>query len=235
MLRRTIADPRFVDSPRDAAVGYFIDGDSCATRFERVVHEALGFAKGRPLSILEFASGFGRVSRHLPSRFPNSFIVAADVHEEAVRFYEDRLGMASVLSPSTPEQLAIPHEFDIVFALSFFTHMPPSTFGRWIGALYRHLKRGGFLIFTASGWRPFIRGGRDPSVFDKHNAIFVPNSEQFDIDTADYGTMWATPGYVIGEIWKYTQAPIVLLHENFWWELQDLYVITKHAAIAGSH
>jgi len=227
MLQRTIADPRFQGNPRQAAIDFFIDANSCADNFCGIVQKVLGFASNSAMSILDFASGYGRVTRFLPHRFPKATIVAADVHPDAVRFVESEFGVSGVISPIVPELLETPRQFDVVFALSFFTHMPHKTFGRWLTALHRQLKPGGFLIFTASGRKPFGRGGRDPGLIDRYKAIFIPASEQFDLNEQEYGTMYVAPGYVIGQLWQYVQAPIVLLEENFWWNLQDLYVVAK--------
>ena len=214
-------------SLEEAVSEYFSSGRECAARFAQLVHAELGYSPEHPLAVLEFASGYGRVTRHLPQLFPNAFIVATDVHEEAARFADERLNIASVVSSAAPENLKIPQAFDVIFALSFFTHIPHATFGRWIKSLHDHLKPGGFLLFTTSSRKPWVLAGRDPELIEKHDALFINTSEQHDLDPREYGLMFARPGYVIQQIYAYTQAPVVRYEENFWWGLQDLWVVTR--------
>ena len=49
-----------------------------------------------------------------------------------------------------PEDFRPSEQFDVVFALSFFTHMPKSTFGRWLARLPRG-PPSGQLAFTTHG------------------------------------------------------------------------------------
>jgi len=55
------------------------------------------------------------------------------------------------VSRHVPEDLALGRTFDVVFALSFFSHVPEATFGRWLRALFAGVSEGGILIFTTHG------------------------------------------------------------------------------------
>lgn len=56
---------------------------------------------------------------------------------------------------------------------------------------------------------------------------FLPQSEQKDLSTSEYGQTIVTPDFVIGEVYRQTGAPMVLYRSAFWWEHQDLYILTK--------
>jgi hypothetical protein len=56
---------------------------------------------------------------------------------------------------------------------------------------------------------------------------FNPESEQLDLEAADYGTTISTPEYVNRQISKHLRAPIAYLEEGYWWEHQDVYVVAK--------
>lgn len=205
---------------------YFSNGAYCADQFRDVVLN-VGFAAASKIKILEFAAGYGRVTRHLPVRFPNASIVAADIHYDAVRFVEEQIGVPAFHSASVPEQLDVVDRYDVIWALSFFSHMPPATFGRWIKALYGKLNKGGVLVFSTAGRALYGRDGRDPAKFRSDmTALFLGQSEQEDLSPSEYGSMFVMPGYVINEIYEFTRAPIRFYQEQFWTGGQDLFVIT---------
>ncbi len=62
-------------------------------------------------------------------------------------------GVESYLSSPVPEQLTLPSQ-DVIFAHSFFSHMPETTWARWLKALANALAPRGVLIFTTPG-RPW--------------------------------------------------------------------------------
>lgn len=206
---------------------YLASGKADADLFASAVRDHLGFSTQGSFRILEFASGFGRVSRHLGSLFPNASIDVADVHLEAVQFVKERLGVTSLLSARVPEEFKPQQPYDIIFCLSFFTHMPHETFGRWIASLYRALDRGGYLMFTTAGRKSLEISGYDVTKMDGKIASFIAKSEQHDLPGTDYGSMFVTPQYAIQQIWEHTRAPIALYRRHFWWDCQDLWAITK--------
>ncbi len=167
---------------------------------------------GAPVSILEFASGYGRVTRHFPVILPEASVVACDIHEAAVAFLRG-IGLAACLSASVPERLDTARRFDVVFALSFFTHMPRATWARWLRALADRLTPGGVLIFTTHG--EVSQNLMGVAGLDRDGFHFAPVSEQQDIPTAEYGNTVTTFDYVYSQfagsglaLLRFTQAGI---------------------------
>ena len=146
-----------------------------------------------PLSVLEFASGYGRASRHFANELPGVDIVACDVHQEAVAFLRE-MGIKACQSSSIPEQLHTDHNFDVVFALSFFTHMPRSTWGRWLRALAEQLTPEGLLIFTAHGEQSQKLMG--VGALEADGFFYGPWSEQKDLPLTEYGGSVTTFDFV---------------------------------------
>jgi methylase of polypeptide subunit release factors len=156
---------------------------------------------------------------------PQVEITACDIHIEAVDFITKRLAVSALISASQPEQLKMKSKYDAVFALSFFSHMPKTSFTRWMKQLLSFTKPGGFLIFTTHGQQSikFL-----PDVqFDKSGFWFQPSSEQKDLDTAEYGTACTRPEYVIGQIFSIPEARLIKFEEAFWWKHQDLYITQR--------
>ncbi len=137
------------------------------------------------------------------------------------------MGVKTILSASNPTDLKIVHnQFDVVFALSFFSHMPDNTWGLWLKTLFDALKPGGYLIFTTHGMTSSRKYFGNP-VIPESGMWFSPSSEQKDLDVADYGNTIVTPEYVKIAVKNILHQNILLMVEADWWEHQDLYVVKK--------
>ncbi len=206
---------------------YFSDGPESAQKLRRLIEAETNVSPSDRFSLLEFASGYGCVTRLLNNVMPSADITACDIHPQAMDFISSVLGMQVKQSVSSPAVFDLAHRFDIVFALSFFSHMPKSTFGPWVEALFRHVRPGGSLIFTTHGEVSLKKIWKDDLKLDGDGFWFRAESEQLDLDSATYGTTICTPAYVTRTLYKNLKAPLALLHTGFWWEHQDVYVVAK--------
>jgi SAM-dependent methyltransferase len=143
---KTKAPERYIESGKPAAL--LLKNVLAEDRVRAVLDQRPDL--GRPVKVLEFASGYGRVSRHFPTVLPEAEVVACDIHDEAVDFLEE-IGLPACKSSHVPEALQIGRTFDVIFVLSFFTHMPRSTWRPWLKALARHLSPIGILVITTHG------------------------------------------------------------------------------------
>ncbi len=221
----------FCGDEQQARSYYFEDGRHSADVLRRLIGGDTAVGNREDFSLLEFASGYGCVSRHLPAVFPRARILACDIHQAAVDFTAKELGIDAVLSKSAPLELNIGEEFDVVFALSFFSHMPDRTFGLWLHSLFRHVKPGGSLIFTAHGERSRTIMAGDSFEFSEGGFWFQSASEQGDLDGEDYGTAMSTTQYVSRLVYRLLRAPIALVITGLWWGHQDLYIVAKPSAL----
>ncbi len=102
-------------------------------------------------SLLDFGCGSGRVARQWAS-LPDTEICGCDYNAEAIAWCQGNLGFArwavNELEPPLPYADA---RFDLVYALSVFTHFPLDLQGRWMAEMDRILAPGGHLIFTTMG------------------------------------------------------------------------------------
>jgi len=182
------------------------------------------------LKVLDFASGFGRITRHLTHMMPEHQIMASDIHSNACEFLKDTLGIPAFVSSSDPSELSIGEDYDIIFVMSLFSHLPDRTFGLWLGALYERLAPGGFLLFTANGrvtLDTFPEFYND--IFPKGARFgFRSESDQQDIDSADYGSMIVSIRYVLDMLEKH--APLAILQSyssGRWLATQDGWILKK--------
>ena len=177
IFRFLIDNPVFTQK-RDAIGYYFNDGAKSARRLKALLADVCEFGE-KPIDLLEFASGFGCVTRHLKGAMPNVETTSCDIHPDAIRFIRETLGATALQSASVPEDLRPGKQFDAVFALSFFSHMPKRSYARWMEKLASLTKSGGFLLFTAHG-----HVSRDRHLtqcqLDEEEFYFHPSSEQKD-------------------------------------------------------
>jgi SAM-dependent methyltransferase len=225
LLQFVLNHPAFPE-PAQAIRYYFADGAESARKLRDIIarNTAPGMVE-RGYSLLEFASGYGMVTRHLAGVLGGADLVSCDIHEQAIDFIRTALHTKAELSRHVPEELHFDTEFDVVFALSFFSHMPEATFGRWLKALFRAVRPGGILVFTTHGLASQKAFG--DIVIPENGFCFIANSEQDDLNAAEYGSAITTPDYVIGELFRQVRAPIREFKHAYWWGHQDLYVIAK--------
>lgn len=208
----------------EAAIMYYFEDGNNSAKLLAAITASLGFATDRTIKLLEFASGYGCVSRHLKEN-PQFDLVACDIHPEAVDFLATQIGVEAIQSAHTPEDFAPFTKYDVVFALSFFSHMPRESFGRWLRALYDCLEVPGYLVFTTHGLVSHKNMGEPPLSVD--GFWFSPSSEQRDLAAAEYGNTISTPDFVIAELFRQTGAPIVAHKRAHWWRHQDLWIVRR--------
>ena len=212
----------------DPASEYFADGRRSAVTLHDILVNDLGFHPDRQFSLLDFASGYGLVARHYPRVLPSADVTTCDIHAAANSFNNANIGIATLQSALLPEDFKPGNKFDVVFALSFFSHISDEFFARWLTKLYSLVDDNGFLIFTTHGQ---VALGKSLGEDDNH---FTPYSEQKDLETKYYGVSYVSPIYVfklLCQMPTYEAPPsrIALFREGFWWSFQDLYVLAKRS------
>lgn len=181
-------------------------------------------------SLLEYASGYGRLTRHLAPLLPGRLWVA-DVMPGANDFAARSFGAIPAPASTDPNALDFGRSFEAVFVLSLFTHLPPKRWGAWLQALYAALEPGGLLIFSVHSEGCDRPPGAD---FDADGVCYQAGSESSHLDTADYGTTYTTRAWVTAQV-EAALGHRPLLQEGPWfWIGQDAVVVEKPASAGGS-
>jgi cyclopropane fatty-acyl-phospholipid synthase-like methyltransferase len=204
----------------EALNNYTIDGKDSANKLKEICKE-LNFSA--PVSLLEFGSGYGRVTRHIDKTYFD--VTCSDIHERALDFCSKKFKCKTILSASKPGDFKSENAYDVVFALSFFSHMPDKSFGEWIRVLYNAVKSGGALVFTTHGL--VTRDKVFEGVTIENGYYFSANSEQGDLPCSDYGTTIVEYSWVCKTCQQYISVLPSAWKEGFWWGHQDLYIIRK--------
>lgn len=129
---------------------YLASGARSAAAIRDVVADA-----GRPLDsfrdVLDFGCGCGRVLRSWRSVEGPAFH-GCDYNARLVRWTRDNLPFAHVaLNGSTPPLPYGDDAFDLVYAVSVFTHLPEDMQLAWMAEMRRVLRPGGYLLVTLHG------------------------------------------------------------------------------------
>lgn len=103
----------------------------------------------RPLKILDFGCGWGRMLYFFLRDTPGRNLYGVDPQQIAVRECRKNLPALNIIQteykPPLPLRSA---SFDLVVALSVFSHLPELSSMQWVQELFRVLKPGGMLVLT---------------------------------------------------------------------------------------
>lgn len=175
--------------------------------------------------VLEFASGHGRFTRHLTKALGPDRVVVSDVVPDAVAFSRRTFGVDGFMSVSVPEQVLWPQRYELVFVLSLFSHLPRSTWSRWLKVLWDAVATGGLLVFSTHGVKA---AAFDSVALDSEGFFFAPSSESKVIDAQEYGTAFTSEAFVLQRIAE-TCGADALVHRApvHFWNHQDAYVLRR--------
>ena len=132
------------------AAGYIPSGRRNTMVFRNLVKEH-NPSLLRDVRLLDYGCGHGRMTRHMPSAFSPSVLVAADVLEGGVRFCAEELGTVPFVISNDNPISNYDGKFDVIISVSVFTHLPMPLFKTTLAALSEVLDNEGLLLFTANG------------------------------------------------------------------------------------
>ena len=174
-------------------------------------------------SVLEFAAGFGRFTRHLAKAMPGR-VTCSDVMPGSVDFLREEFGVKGFYSSSDPETLEIPGQYDLVFVLSLFTHLPPQRWSAWLRKLHAAVAPGGILLFSVHNE---ARAKALGVSFDAQGTHFISSSESPSLDPGTYGTTFTTRRFAEREVASSLPGSAMHYREIAFWDGQDAIVVER--------
>lgn len=130
---------------------WFLRSGKAGAESIRAILEKNGIATGRLKSLLDFGCGSGRVIRHWIS-LKGTKVYGADYNPQLIEWCRENLAFAQFEVNDLAPPLAYEDEkFDLIYALSVFTHLPESLQHDWMKELFRVLKPGGYLVISLHG------------------------------------------------------------------------------------
>jgi SAM-dependent methyltransferase len=131
-------------------VAEFLERGQLAQQSIRKALARAGAPLGSDPAILDFGCGCGRVLRYW--RGLDSAVFGADVSTPGIKWCRDNLPFAEVcVNAFEPPLNYGDASFDVVYALSVFTHLPVETQLAWRDELRRVLRPGGHFLLTLHG------------------------------------------------------------------------------------
>ncbi len=213
-----------VGAGKSARVEYWKSGREVILALENILSHC-GKGWGDLNHVLEFACGYGRVTRHLIQVVDPKVVEGSEILGDAVKFVRETFGVRAFESSTDPDQLELPPHFDLIFASSLFSHLPRHRFEQWLTKLSHALAPGGILVFSTHGSTVRSEVPKDSTGF-----TFIRQSESANLSTDEYGSTFVTPE-VVEEIARDCQVARIAGVERELWSLQDLYVASRDPAL----
>jgi SAM-dependent methyltransferase len=171
---------------------YFGDGWRVASSMQQVATALGGFA--RLGAVLDFASGYGRATRFLARRLDPARLWVAEIDPQAVEFQGATFGVHALHSTDDPAAFACPQTFDLIYAVSLFTHLPRPAFLGWLRRLSELLRPTGLLALTVHDFCLLPPGHSRPA----DGFVFEPMSESSTLAPQSYGSTWVSESFLRG-------------------------------------
>lgn len=208
-------------TPETAALKYFRSGFQAFRSVEHVLQTC-----NRPLSsvsrFLDFACGWGRVTRFFCNALGPHRVWASDIEASAIAFVGRQFRTNTFQSSRSAHLLAATGQFDVVYVGSLFSHLSRDRFEDWISSLWSLVAHEGILLFTTHGARAHPEHARNASGF-----IYLQKSEaEGRLDTRDYGTTYVDES-TVRQIAHARGLPELGWLEAELWGKQDLWVAQR--------
>jgi trans-aconitate methyltransferase len=103
-------------------------------------------------SILDWGCGVGRVTRHLPTHFPNANIVGADANPDCIQWLQNNIPEIQWIQSNAADRgETLFGKYDLIIALSVLTHLPASEQANWLNILHSLLNPQGLVWLSTHG------------------------------------------------------------------------------------
>ena len=200
---------------------YFKSGRESLQSIENIVRSSgKSFAGIR--SFLDFASGYGRVTRFLIQEIEAGKIWVSDIYHGAVDFQKKYFKVNGFYSETAPSKMKFPGNFEVIYVGSLFFHLPANRFKDWLSALYDILEDDGILIFSTHGEQLC-----PPEIpIDSSGFTFFAASESKTLPVKEYGSTFVSRNWV-ERLAKELEIFKVYFLEKGLCGFQDIYVVTK--------
>jgi SAM-dependent methyltransferase len=203
---------------------YFSGGEWNAHEVESVLKD-VGHPLGDARSLLEFACGYGRLTRHFVQTIDASRITVSDIDPGGVDFLRHRLGVKGFYSAASPEAVDHDGRHDVIVVVSLFSHLPSRAWGPWLHRLEQFLTPGGVLVLTTHNY-----ADADPRDFETQADGFLytqKNETRGRLDGAQYGAAFVTEDYVRRLVADAFDGRLVKFFPHALLIAQDAYVLQR--------
>jgi SAM-dependent methyltransferase len=158
---------------------------------------AAGWSPAPGMRALDFGCGCGRTLAWLRDLMPGAELDGVDTDAEAIAWCSSNLPWARFAATAPAPPLPFPDAtFDMVYAISVFTHLDAAAQAAWLRELGRALKPGGVLLFTVHGeaaWGVLTEADRAEAA--RTGFVFKTSTKLRGIQPEWYHTSFQTEAY----------------------------------------
>lgn len=177
--------------------------------------------------ILDYGCGYGRMTRHFKNFFSLSTVVSAEVTDDMINFCAKEFGSIPFLISDDNPISNFGSKFDVIIAVSVFSHLPPKSFEHNMVELGKSLDEKGLLMFTTAGEQVAKKIHKTEI---KNGYIFSSRAQNTNeterrIPVEKYASMLVTPAFV-ENILNLAGLRILEFIPNGHVGRQDLFVVT---------
>jgi SAM-dependent methyltransferase len=181
------------------------------------------------LRVLDFASGYGRVTRFLAPSLPG--LEVADIDAAAVARQTEQFGVAAFVAPTDPADLSHSargpaRPFDWILVTSLFTHLPWEATRSWLQALTGVLAPDGILALTYHNIGLLGTSG-DLSNTSSGDFVFTPSSESRVLSPQSYGSTWISRDCLADLLHQAVPGIHTSFHPRVFGERHDLVLASR--------
>lgn len=226
-----------LESRDDAAVRrYFEVGENA---LELITTALLIPGLTHPRRILELPCGFGRVTRHLVTFFPDAEIWVSDLYPDRVAYCCATFGAVPLLSQERLSEIDVPERYDLVFAGSLLTHLDEDLFVDALDFFRRVLSPQGVAIVTLHGrWSPHFQRqwkympDEDFAIAEQSFRMTgfgyrtYPGATSFGLQES-YGVSLSAPHWVLKHLERWDDIRLYSYTERGWADHQDALVFGR--------
>ncbi len=210
-----------------AKIGYLKTGELLLSSLETVL-EASGFDLMKAESILEFASGYGRITRFLCQVVDTDRVTVSDISKEAVQFSIKEFDVEGFCSTYKAKELVHNKRYDLIFVCSLFSHLAYECWAEWFDKLYSLLSDKGCIVFSVHG--DCLIRDPDSMVFEKPaDGFFYRKINETDgrLPTNYYGATFVSFDFVKNILCGNGLSEKFDFYQKGLAGYQDVYVVRK--------
>ncbi len=225
---------------QDPAFGYYHGlrlylegGERNAAEIDEVLRDH-GVSLRDAGSFLEFACGWGRVTRHFVHRVDPARVTVSDIDRAGVDFVRTELGVRGFYSTVTADELVHDGRYDVIAVVSLFSHLPLADWGPWLRRLGELLQPGGTLVLSTHGMEAFHAVPEaDRGAFATSTEGFVysaMNETRGRLSADHYGTAYVDEAFVARAAREHFPGELLGHRPRGLNGFQDLYVLRRTPA-----
>lgn len=236
-MNRTIhlSDSMFVEGGEDH---YFRVGESALSCIKESIQSSIGplpSSRYGHTRILDYAAGFGRVTRHLTRHVPNAIIEVFDKNAEACQFCLEELGTPYYCSSLSENLSALGKEYDLIWCGSLITHFDKRRIKRLLTDFWGSLALGGICVFTTHGeysYQSLKNKSRNYDLPEGPQLDLIANYEESGYAYRDYPSEKEYGVSLTSFDWIHTVAgclpwKLTYFKQQAWDDHQDVYCYQK--------